>query len=55
MVPQLLEVPSDELEEMLAKDRSSVLRAFMAKSFWDRFALYLKDSAAVFYRVVVVG
>lgn len=50
MIPQLPE-DADELEEMLAADRSCVLRAFVGASFWDRFGYYLKDCAAVFYRV----
>ena len=36
---------------MLALDGSGVLRSFTAASFWNRFGTYLKDCAAVFYRV----
>ena len=50
VVPQLLEVDSDERQEMIAADGSGVLRSFMAGSFWNRFGSYLKDCATVFYR-----
>jgi len=51
-MPQLLEEDPDEMEAMIAADTSRVLKAFTAKTFWTRFGAYLKDCAAVYYRIL---